>query len=459
MNKRDKFWINNLLCFAGIILIFTIISLYNVLLFNKSYMQEEKSELQVFQKQIEWAIKPYLANKDYANIKKYCEDFSDKDINIGIFDNNKNLIASTNNYIEDKLSNVNSNNMYNLYKNSVSQKMIGDKKILNINGEDYYLELTISEEDVMKSIVKAEKSIWYFFTACLILIISLFVYIIQRLRVPFNKLQDSITQVANGNLDTNIEVPSLAILQELACSIKKMAQRLKKQIKRLKELEEYKSEFIQNVSHEIKTPVTAINSAVQLIDENNCITSLQDKECFNIISYQTKQINNLVNDILNISEIESERNELKNNFQNINLNKIIKEVIDFAQPSDIVINFYSNDNINCLGNERLITQAITNLITNAVKYSSTEKIDISLKQMKNFISISIKDYGIGISEEHKDKIFEKFYRVDKARSRKFGGTGLGLSIVKNIVELHNGLIELKTAPNQGCEFIITLPNQ
>lgn len=78
--------------------------------------------------------------------------------------------------------------------------------------------------------------------------------------------------------------------------------------------------------------------------------------------------------------------------------------------------------------------------------------------MKDLIIISIKDYGIGIPEEHKDKIFEKFYRVDKARSRKFGGTGLGLSIVKNIVELHNGTIELKTAPNKGCEFVITLPN-
>lgn len=107
--------------------------------------------------------------------------------------------------------------------------------------------------------------------------------------------------------------------------------------------------------------------------------------------------------------------------------------------------------------ERLFKQAITNLLTNAIKYSTTDKIDISLNKGNNFIVISIKDYGIGISKEHKDKIFEKFYRIDKARSRKSGGTGLGLSIVKNIIELHNGTIELITEPNQGCEFIIKLP--
>lgn len=92
-----------------------------------------------------------------------------------------------------------------------------------------------------------------------------------------------------------------------------------------------------------------------------------------------------------------------------------------------------------------------------IKYSSTDKINISLFRTQNNITISVKDYGVGISDEHKDKIFEKFYRVDKARSRKSGGTGLGLSIVKNIAELHNGSVELITEPNNGCDFIISLP--
>lgn len=457
MNKRDRFWINKLLCFAGIIFIFTIISLYNILIFNKSYMQEEKAELFVFQKQIEWAIKPYLINKDYETIKKYCADFSGKELNIRILDSNKKLIATSNDNKEETCTNINESNIYHLYKHSIKHKMIGHEKELDINGTKYYLELTISEEDVMKSILKAEKSIWLFFTACLVMIISAFIYIIQCLRIPFNKLQESITQIADGNLDTKIEVPKLDILQELACSIKKMTQRLKRQIQRLKELEEYKSEFIQNISHEIKTPVTAINTAVQLIESNNSLTSEQDKECFNIISYQTKQINNLVNDILNISEIESEKTILSKNFQEVNLNKIIEEAINFVQPNNINIEFNNSETITYKGDFNLLLQAITNLLTNAIKYSSTDKINISLFRTQNNITISVKDYGVGISDEHKDKIFEKFYRVDKARSRKSGGTGLGLSIVKNIAELHNGAVELITEPNNGCDFIISLP--
>lgn len=177
----------------------------------------------------------------------------------------------------------------------------------------------------------------------------------------------------------------------------------------------------------------------------------------NIISYQTKQINNLVNDILNISEIESEKTILSKNFQEINLNKIIEEAINFVQPNNINIEFNNSETITYKGDFNLLLQAITNLLTNAIKYSSTDKINISLYRTQNNITISVKDYGVGISDEHKDKIFEKFYRVDKARSRKSGGTGLGLSIVKNIAELHNGSVELITEPNNGCDFIISLP--
>lgn len=106
------------------------------------------------------------------------------------------------------------------------------------------------------------------------------------------------------------------------------------------------------------------------------------------------------------------------------------------------------------GNENLIQSAIENLITNAIKYSGSNKIDIILSETNSKIQISVKDYGIGIKQEYQNKIFEKFYRIDKARSRKNGGSGLGLAIVKNIVELHNGTISIKSKDLKGTEFIM-----
>ena len=108
-------------------------------------------------------------------------------------------------------------------------------------------------------------------------------------------------------------------------------------------------------------------------------------------------------------------------------------------------------------NKDLISVAISNLVVNALKYSKSDKIDITVSKVNNFAQIEIKDYGIGIDEIHQDKIFDRFYRVDKARSRQTGGTGLGLSIVKSIVELHQGTIKLKSKHGEGCNFIIDLP--
>ena len=101
--------------------------------------------------------------------------------------------------------------------------------------------------------------------------------------------------------------------------------------------------------------------------------------------------------------------------------------------------------------------AIANILTNAIKYSKTDRIDVLIKKEGNKALISVKDYGIGIEEKYLNKIFEKFYRIDKNRARELGGSGLGLAITKEIVEIHGGKIKVKTEPAKGCDFIITFP--
>lgn len=107
--------------------------------------------------------------------------------------------------------------------------------------------------------------------------------------------------------------------------------------------------------------------------------------------------------------------------------------------------------------DELMHRAISNLINNAIKYSQSDKIDVILSDNKTTLEIEVKDYGIGIEEKYFERLFEKFFRIDKARSRKTGGTGLGLAIVKNIIELHNGTIHIESELNKGTNFIIELP--
>ena len=166
----------------------------------------------------------------------------------------------------------------------------------NAGMTEYYIELTLLEEKVIEKIVKGQiNMITLFIFSMLILLLAIF-QLIYQVRSSFNKFDNCVLKIANGDLDTVIEVPELEMLNELAISVKKMTERLKKQIVRLEQLEEYKNEFIQNASHEIKTPITAINMALELSENSN--NEEQNRECFKIIQYQIKAINKLVNDIL-----------------------------------------------------------------------------------------------------------------------------------------------------------------
>lgn len=467
MNKREKFWINNLLWFSGFMVVFIGLSMFNILKFNSSYMAEEQSELKIFQTQTEWALLPLLKDKDYDSIKKYCEDFIGNAVNFKIYNDKKELIASS--IPEDKevildenekLSLSSNNKLWKSYKESIKNKRIGLVDKLDVNNRTYYIKVICLEEDVMKSIVHAQSNLIAFSVISSIFFILGFLYIIQKLRVPFNQLETSVKKIADGDLDTTIEIPRLAVLEELAVSVKKMTKRLKSQISRLQQLEQYKTEFLQNVSHEIKTPLTAINSAVELLDTTCSDLKSENRECLDIINFQTKYINTLVNDILSLSEIDEEKINKERAFRPFILNDIIDRAVNYTNTGEVkVVENLPQKEISIVGDEELLTRAVSNLISNAIKYSQSSQIDISLKEKDGDTQIVVKDYGVGIEEKHLPMLFERFYRVDKARSRKTGGTGLGLAIVKNIAELHNGTVSVKSEINKGCEFIITIPIQ
>lgn len=457
MKKRDLYWVNRILLFLLITLIFGAISIFNILQFNSTYMQEEREELFVSKRQIEWAVTPILKQKNFSLLQEYCNDFKDEDVEFRIFDENKNFIASSNPDNKTPLLEKNSRILrknygkYGLYKRSLKDRKIGLREKFYVDNHKYYLEITVSQADVMKSIVAAQRGSIMFFALGILFFISGLIQVFYNLRNAFNKLEDSVIDVANGNLDADIEIPKLGLLKELTLSIKKMTNRLKTQIERLTQLEQYKSNFLQNVTHEIKTPITAINSAIELLETRDSV-SQEDRECYEIIQFQVKAIDKLVNDILQLSEIEVAKTNENKKFTSFNLNSMLEKVIGYFNFSDIKLSLIADADVDVYADEELLSTAVTNLISNAIKYSGTDKIDVILNR-ENLI---IKDYGIGIGQEHLSHLFERFYRVDKTRSRKLGGSGLGLAIVKNIMELHNGRVSVESEPEKGTSFILTI---
>ena len=302
----------------------------------------------------------------------------------------------------------------------------------------------------------SQTNIIIFFVICLLLLSGYFVYVFSTIRNSFNNLEDSVVKISNGDFDTEVKVSKEGLLQEISIAIKQMTLKLKNQIVRLKKLEEFRSIFIQDMTHEIKTPIATINSAIELLDTKNSIAD-SDRECFDIILSQTDNINKLVNDILTLSEIELEQTNENKNFTTFNLNEMVKNAISYLNIQSTNICFLPKCDLKVFANEELLITAIINLLNNAIKYSESQKIDVITEQENGNVIISVKDYGVGIQENHLEKLFTRFYRVDKARSRQTGGTGLGLAIVKHIAQLHKGSVSVESEVGKGSIFKIILP--
>lgn len=462
MKKRDKFWIQKILGVLVTVILFIAISFYNIVQFNNSFIKDEIQEFDIFKHHVEWTVSLILKNKDITTLQKYCNDFqNNKEFSVRIFDENKNVIATTTTDTKSKILpndtrlNKARQSILELYKQSFKDRSLEQVSELNINNKKYYLEVTVSQDYMIETIIDAQKTIFVMFGICLLLLLIFVIQIFFSIRNSFNYFEDSVVKISKGELDTKIKVPRNGLLEELAASVIQMTQRLKMQIDRLSALEQYKTEFIQNLTHEIKTPITAINSAIELMEERNEISQI-DKECLDIIHFQTNSINKLVEDILALAETDLKKTQEIKNFQNIALPGVIKEVIEYQGIVECKINLISKEDITIKANRELLIIALSNLLSNAIKYAKSDVIDIILIKNKNIVTIEVKDYGIGIDKEHLSRIFERFYRVDKSRSRQKGGTGLGLSIVKNIVELHKWNIEVESEVGKGTSFKIII---
>jgi two-component system phosphate regulon sensor histidine kinase PhoR len=248
-------------------------------------------------------------------------------------------------------------------------------------------------------------------------------------------------------------------LQKLEYNIKAMLIRTQNDIANMKKLEHARTEFLGNVSHELRTPIFAIQGYVETL-LNGAINDPNVNKSFLLKANQhTQNLSELLNDLIDISMIES--GQMKLSFRYFNIYKFLEKIVhDFRPQADkknielILYDFYHD--LEYYGDQGRLKQVMVNLISNAIKYTEEGKVEIIVEDKHKSGRIVVRDTGIGIPEKDINRIFERFYRTDRDRSRAVGGTGLGLAIVKHILDAHNSFVEVKSELGKGSEFSFKL---
>ena len=305
-------------------------------------------------------------------------------------------------------------------------------------------------------------------TGCIVLLIIvstallswLQIYLLKRIYHPLVEVGHCAGDIFEGKTEVQIPIPDSGPVEPLAEMLSNMTEQLKKQLAEMKKLESFRSEFIANVSHELKTPLTCIVGAVETIQEENYLSIDQFNMLLKMLKEQSERLDALIKDILSLAALENDPERQRREFLPVDLSSVLETCMQSFQQEagqhGMAIRITQAEPVSVSGDAQLLEQAISNLINNAIKYSGSPDIELSLTKNDDMAVISVLDHGCGIPAENQPRIFERFYRVHKERSRALGGTGLGLAIVKHIAQLHGGKAELSSILGKGCCFKIYL---
>ncbi|MCU0331597.1 MAG: ATP-binding protein [Candidatus Kapabacteria bacterium] len=296
--------------------------------------------------------------------------------------------------------------------------------------------------------------------------VALFMYarsLERRLLRPLQQVTDVTRAITEGAVSGRIELSSEACIdvQRVADAVNKMAEKASKDIGDMKRLERVRSEFVANVSHELRTPIFSVQGYLETLLDGAFDDPRVSKQFLEKAFTNALRLNTLLSDLIDISRIES--GELRLSFRYFNVIDLIHDTVSAtelrAQQRNVTVRITepNQKQLMVYGDKERLGQVLTNLIDNAIKYNvqgGTVTVALSLKEAT--VTIAVADTGIGIPPEHVHRIFERFYRVDKDRSRAVGGTGLGLAIVKHILEAHHAPLHVTSTVGVGTTISFTL---
>lgn len=294
----------------------------------------------------------------------------------------------------------------------------------------------------------------------LLLVGIIILNLIGRRRIKeIDEIKNIVASIRQSKYQSSDEIVLTKHLSALENEIKEMFEKAKSDIEYLERLQRMRSQFLANVSHELRTPIFSIQGYLETLLNGAMDDPRVNKHFLQKANQNTVNLSNLLNDLIDISMIESGEMRMSYRYFDINIfiQSIISEFIPIAEEKNIKLIFNpAKEGLQVFGDKDKLRQVFVNLLQNAIKYTDDGSIEVLLEEDKKFVNIAVKDTGIGIPEDDLNRVFERFYRVDKARSRAVGGTGLGLAIVKHIIEAHNSKIIVQSRLGEGSTFSFKL---
>ena len=315
----------------------------------------------------------------------------------------------------------------------------------------------IYRASLIESNTKIDKAADHAFLLLLfVLLVDIFLtgIVSKRVVTDIHDINEKIMHAALGNLQERLPE------KEGFVEIQVLAENYNEVLERLATIDQTRSEFVSNVSHELKTPITSMKVLAESLTQNETASAEDYKEFMGDIVDEIDRETKIINDLLTL--VKTDNNSTEMNLEEADINEmmetIVKTVGPLAKQRGIDLSYESYREVIARVDQVKLSLAISNLIENAVKYNVDNGwIKCSLNADNRYFYIKVADSGVGIPEDAKDRVFDRFYRVDKARSRDTGGTGLGLSITRGIVNAHKGTIKLYSESGKGTTFTVKIP--
>ena len=344
------------------------------------------------------------------------------------------------------------------YSNTLKTEFIYFAKKVDQNHHGFkYVRMAQSLKSV-KDVASTYREFYFLIIGFMVIVIIIAWFLLKNwLTDPIQELTQAADDISNGDLSRRININTGGVeIDDLATNMNQMAMTLDQDFRRIKRMEKVRSEFLGNVTHELKTPISSISGYIETllegaIKDENVNISFLERALENV-----QRLEELVTDLVEISRIET--GELQMNYDYFNIYNLLKDIHKDAQQrnsnkKNIKMNLEVPDKkLFVYGDKGRLEQVIDNLLSNSMRYTDQGHIRIKVLRRDNELVFSIIDTGIGISRKSINRIFERFYRADKARDRRKGGTGLGLAISKHIIEAHGSNIYVDSLEGKGSTF-------